>query len=86
MSLRDDLKDFIESGEFKKPAFEVREDWREWQLEQAILNGDIRSDEYPDISLENGWAEPDFAELDEDELGDLELLTKISNKKTQTEI
>lgn len=80
MSLEDDFASFRNSPEAKKPAFEVREDWREWQYQQALINGDIHADENPDISLENNWAEPDFAEPDIDELEGLELVTKLSRK------
>lgn len=80
MGLEDDFANFRSSPEAKKPAFQVREDWREWQYEQAVINGDIRADENPDTSFENNWAEPDFPEPDEDELEGLELVTKLTRK------
>lgn len=80
MSLQDDFANFRNSPEAKKPAFEVREDWREWQYEQAVINGDIRADQNPDISFANNWSEPDFVEPDEDELEGLELVTKLTKK------
>lgn len=80
MGLQDDFANFVNSPESKKPAFEVREDWREWQYEQALLNGDIYADEHPDISLSNGWSEPDFEELTEDELDGFEVVTKLKKR------
>lgn len=62
MSLKDDFEKFKDSPEAKKPAFEVREDWREWQLEQAILNGDLEADLHPNTEFEASWAEPEEEE------------------------
>jgi len=81
MGLRDDFQNFLESDESRKPAFEVREDWREWQLEQAILNGDIYADTHPNTDFEASWSEvSDNEELSEDEIKELDQFTSFSKK------
>jgi len=80
VGLEDDFASFRSSPESRKPAFEVREDWREWQYEQAVLNGDMRADQNPDTSVTDSWSEPDFEELESPEEEGLELVTKLSKK------
>lgn len=83
MGLSNDFKDFLESPESKKPAFQVREDWREWQYEQAVLNGDIYADQNPNTELVNDWAEPDFGEEEFENEEDLPIISKLSKKSTE---
>lgn len=80
MGLTDDFAEFLNSPESKKPAFQVREDWREWQYEQALLNGDIYADEHPNRELSDGWFES--YELEEEPPQDAETFTALSKKVT----
>ncbi len=80
MSLTDEFDSFKASPEAKKPAFLVREDWREWQEEQAYLNGDMAADRNPNRDYESDWAEPDFVEPTEEELEGLEFVIKLTRK------
>lgn len=80
MSLNDDFKNFSSSEAAKKPVFEVREDWREEQYRQALINGDIAADSNPDTSVDSSWSEPDFFEPSEEELAGLEVLNKLSRR------
>lgn len=83
MGLNKDFRDFVTSDAADEPVFEVREDWREWQLQQAIINGDIYADDNPNTEFSSGWAEPDFEEIPEEDLDELALekVTKLSKKK-----
>jgi len=80
MGLTEDFDSFKYSPESKKPAFLVREDWREWQEEQAYINGDIAADGNPNKDYAAEWVEPDFFEPSEEELDGLELVTKLTRK------
>lgn len=58
MSMNSDFSDFLKGEESKKPAFQVRSDWREEIVKQAIINGDLASDATPDTSLTADYWDP----------------------------
>ena len=57
VNLNDDFSTFAKSPEAKKPAFNVKDDWRQQQLKAARENGDLESDANPDTSLTNTYAD-----------------------------
>lgn len=82
MGLDKEFKEFVASEAADIPVFEVREDWREWQHQQAIINGDIHADENPNTEVDATWAEPDFEEVPLEDLYELglETVTKLSKQ------
>ncbi len=86
MGLNDDFQSFVNSPEAKKPAFSVREDWREFQEEQAYLNGDMAADRNPNTDYTSSWSEPDFYRPTDEELEDLEFISKISRKERKANL
>lgn len=57
VDLNSDFSSFKESPESKKPAFHVKNDWREQQKRDAKANGDLDADANPDTSLESNYFE-----------------------------
>lgn len=57
VNLNDDFSTFKESPESKKPAFQVKDDWRQQQYLAAKANGDLKADANPDKSLTNSYAD-----------------------------
>lgn len=57
INLNDDFSFFKNSSKSKKPAFDVKSDWREQQYEAAKINGDLAADKNPDTSLTEGYVE-----------------------------
>lgn len=64
VNLNDDFSNFAESDEAKKPAFDVKSDWRKQQYLAAKLNDDLEADANPDKSLQDGYV--DVTPEDED--------------------
>ena len=65
MSLDSEFKKFYHSPEAKKPVFDVPENWREIQHENALRNGDLYEEENPSGELPNSYYEPDYYEAHE---------------------